>query len=282
VTPCPFLFRLTNKGTYPTSEHERDQKHRAAPDALRNGNNSALKSGRGIDGDLMETASERLEFSENRLMDCLSPEEKNYLEKNGYRRFYRKNTIIHSPGDQTGLVYYILDGRVKIYNISESGKEVIFRFCHKAYLFGLAEVCGGNRREVYAEAVEDTRVLGIDRKYFIDIIKGNPEFSIQVFNILGERLRQAHRAIQSLAIQDVGERLAYLLLKLTGMHAPNTSEDTIGYKLTHQEMANMIGATRSTVTEVINYFKEKQYIAYIDGIITILDFGNLKGIAGLS
>jgi CRP/FNR family transcriptional regulator len=259
----------------------RDRKPRMNPIAICGGIRPIRESGRGISEDYMATASARLEFSENRLMDCLSAEERDYLEKNAFRRFYRKNTIIHSPGDQTGLVYYILDGRVKIYNISESGKEVIFRFCHKAYLFGLAEVCGGNRREVYAEAVEDTRVLGIDRKYFIDIIRGNPEFSIQVFNILGDRLRQAHRAIQSLAIQDVGERLAYLLLKLARMHAPNTSEDTIGYKLTHQEMANMIGATRSTVTEVINYFKEKQYIAYVDGIITILDFENLKRIAGL-
>jgi CRP-like cAMP-binding protein len=236
---------------------------------------------RGISEEYMGTASGKLELSENQLMDSLSAKERQYLEKKAYRRFYRKNTIIHSPGDQTGLVYYILDGRVKIYNISESGKEVIFRFCHKAHLFGLAEVCGGSRREVYAEAMEDTRVLGIDRKYFIDIIKGNPEFSIQVFNILGERLRQAHRAIQSLAIQDVSERLAYLLLKLIGWHAPNPDEDTIGYKLTHQEMANMIGATRSTVTEVINYFKDKKYIAYIDGIITILDFENLEEIAGL-
>jgi CRP-like cAMP-binding protein len=50
--------------------------------------------------------------------------------------------------------------------------------------------------------------------------------------------------------------------------------------MTHQEIANMVGATRSTVTEIINYFKEKKLIVYVDGIITILNSQRLKDIAG--
>jgi len=229
----------------------------------------------------MDSPIDNLDQNEAQLMDCLSDKEKRYFNEMAYRRFYHKNSIIHSPGDQTSLIYYILAGRVKIYNISESGKEVIFRFCHQGSLFGLAEVCGGDRREVYAEAVEDSQMLGLERKHLIELMRQNSEFSIILLNILGTRLRQAHRAIQSLAIQDISERLAYLLLKLSIMHQPCSIEDTIGYKLTHQEMANMIGATRSTVTEIINYYKEKKYIAYYGGIINIIDSENLRKIAGM-
>lgn len=229
----------------------------------------------------MDVPFDNLDKNEAQLMDCLSDDERRYFNEMAYRRFYHKNSIIHSPGDKTSLIYYILNGRVKIYNISESGKEVIFRFCNEGALFGLAEVCGGDHREVYAEAVEDSQMLGLERKHLIKLMRQNSEFSIILLNILGTRLRQAHRAIQSLAIQDISERLAYLLLKLTLTHHPCSSEETIGYKLTHQEMANMIGATRSTVTEIINYYKEKKYIAYCSGIINVIDSENLKKIAGL-
>jgi CRP/FNR family transcriptional regulator len=228
----------------------------------------------------MDPSIENLGVDEAKLMDSLPKEEKQFFKEKAYQRFYHKKSIIHSPGDPTDLVYYVVDGRVKIYNISESGKEVIFRFCHRGALFGLAEVCGGDRREVYAEAMEDSRMLGLETKYFIELIRRNPEFSVGVFSILGNRLRQAHRAIQSLAIQDINERLAYLLLKLAALQGPGTSKGTVGYKMTHQEIANMVGATRSTVTEIINYFKEKKLIVYVDGIITILNSQRLKDIAG--
>jgi CRP-like cAMP-binding protein len=216
---------------------------------------------------------------ESQLLDCLSDTERLYFEEMAYKRLYHKNSIIHAPGDQSTLIQYVVDGRVKIYNIAESGKEIIFRFCYSGSFFGLAEVCGGERREVYAEAMEDSHVLGLEREYFLKLIKGNPELAGVVFGILGKRLRQAHRAIQSLAIQDTSERLAYLLLKLSDMHRPCSGTTTVGHKLTHQEMANMIGATRSTVTELINYFKEKEYITYVDGIICIISPDQLNSIA---
>ena len=231
-------------------------------------------------GVAMDATTENMNIDETRLLDSLLEDEKKYFQEKAYQRFYHKNSIIHSPGDTTDLIYYVEAGRVKIYNISESGKEIIFRFCHPGSLFGLAEICGGDRREVYAEAMEKSKMLSLERKYFIELIRKNSEFSTGVFAILGNRLRQAHRAIQSLAIQDISERLAYLLLKLAALHGSCSAEDTIGYKLTHQEMANMIGATRSTVTEIIIYYRDKQYIAYIDGIITILDQKNLSKIAG--
>lgn len=228
----------------------------------------------------MNDPHENLLLDESRLMDCLLEDEKKFFNEKAYQRYYHKHSIIHSPGDPANLIYHIETGRVKIYNISESGKEVIFRFCHPGSLFGLAEVCGGERREVYAEAMEDCRVLGLERAFFTQLIRKNPEFATVVFHILGQRLRQAHRAIQSLAIQDISERLACLLLKLRALHGSCSSDDSIGYKLTHQEMANMIGATRSTVTEIINFFKEKGYIAYVNGIITIHHPDNLRELAG--
>jgi CRP/FNR family cyclic AMP-dependent transcriptional regulator len=227
----------------------------------------------------MPTSKSGMDLKESDFITQLSPEEKQFLEDKSYKKYYHKNSIIHSPGDKVNHVNYILSGRVKIYNLSESGKEIIYRFCGPNSFFGIAEICGGDRREVFAEAVEDTQALCLDREDFLELLESNHQITLLSLKILGTRLRRAHRAIQSLAMQDTNARLAHLLLKLVNDNRSETSRDTFKDKLTHQEMANMIGATRTTVTELINEYKAHDYIEYIDGKIRILNFDILRQLA---
>ena len=190
----------------------------------------------------MTEGFDRLDFDETEFMSLLCEEQKRFVEQKSYPKFYRKNAIIHSPGDRVYHVNYILSGKIKISNLSASGKEVIYRFCGKNTFFGLAEICGEDRREVFAEATED-------------------------------------RALQSLAIQDTHSRRACLFLKLVEMSGKAGGGTLINDKLTHQELASMIGATRTTVTEIVNEYKDLRYIEYLDGKINILDFEKLREFA---
>ncbi|MHC1713906.1 MAG: Crp/Fnr family transcriptional regulator [Solidesulfovibrio sp.] len=227
----------------------------------------------------MPGMSRGLDFIESDFLGLLTEEQKRFVEEKSYGKFYHKHSIIHSPGDRVYHVNYILDGKIKIYNISASGKEVIYRFCGRNTFFGLAEICGEDRREVFAEAVEDTHTWCLERDDFLKLLQANHDVALFAIKVLGGRLRQAHRAIQSLAIQDTNSRLACLLLKLVKMGRGQSGENVIDEKLTHQDLANMIGATRTTVTEIINDYKEMQYIEYLDGKIRILDFGKLREFA---
>ncbi len=221
----------------------------------------------------------KLDFDETEFLTLLTQEQKCFVEQKSYRKFYHKNSIIHSPGDRVYHVNYILSGRIKISNLSASGKEVIYRFCGKNTFFGMAEICGEDRREVFAEAVEDTSTWCLERDDFLELLRANHGVALFVLKVLGGRLRQAHRAIQSLAIQDTSSRLAYLLLKLVEMNHKAGEEALINDKLTHQELASMIGATRTTITEIISDYKESRYIEYLDGKIKILDFAKLREFA---
>jgi len=227
----------------------------------------------------MDDGFGRLDFDETEFLSLLTEEQKRFVEQKSYRKFYHKNAIIHSPGDRVYHVNYILSGKIKISNLSASGKEVIYRFCGRNTFFGLAEVCGENRREVFAEAVEDTHTWCLERDDFLELLRGNHGVAMFVVKVLGGRLRQAHRAIQSLAIQDTNSRLACLLLKLVEMSCKAEGEALINDKLTHQELASMIGATRTTITEIINDYKDLKYIEYIDGKIKILNFEKLREFA---
>ena len=210
----------------------------------------------------------------------LSENEKSFLYQKSRVKKYPKKAVIHSPGDKINVVNYVIQGRVKIYSLSACGKEIIYRFCTPKSFFGIAEIFGGEERAVFAEAVEATEVLCINKANFEELVRRNPELALAVMRILGSRVRQAHKAIKDFAVSDVRSRLAQLLLKLAQMcgSTDNNGMITINNKFTHQEMANMIGAIRQTVTEIINDFKRQGYIKYDGGRITILDYQGIEAL----
>lgn len=214
------------------------------------------------------------------LVRQLPESERALLERNSIRKRYPRATIIHSPGDLGMMVNCVLSGRVKIYNLSACGKEIIYRFCTPNSFFGIAEIFGGEEREVFAGAMEDTEVLCTDKQYFESLILRNPALALAVMRILGNRVRQAHKAIQSFVFCDARTRLAQLLIKLAQINGVENPDGTITLRnrFTHQEMANMVGAIRQTVAKNINHFKRNSYIRVAGERITLIDPAGLKNL----
>lgn len=226
-------------------------------------------------------AMERPQYlSEIDLIRDLPEAEQLFLERNSVHRRYSRATVIHAPGDPGTAVSFVISGRVKIYNLSACGKEIIYRFCTPNSFFGIAEIFGGEVREVFAEAVEDTEVMSTDKKHLEDLIQRNPPLALAVIRILGSRIRQAHSAIQGFVFCDARTRLAQLLLKLAQINGVDGTDGsiTLRNRFTHQELADMIGAIRQTVTENINYLKHHDYVRIVGERIVLLDPIRLKKI----
>ncbi len=219
-------------------------------------------------------------FHEVDIMGRLSEDEKAALLQRSFKRKYGSGAIIHSPGDEGSLVYLVIHGRIKIYNLSGSGKEIIYRFCGPNTFFGLAEIFGGEKREVFAEAVEDSEVRCLYRESFEELVLGNSVVALSVMRMLGNRVRQAHHAIKDFAFSDAHSRLAQLLIKLAEIGSTSNPDGSLSLKnkFTHQEMASMIGSTRQTVTEIVNELKRLGCIRYEHGIITIMDYQKLHSL----
>lgn len=215
----------------------------------------------------------QLSLNENDLVRQLPESERLFLERKSVRRCYPRGTLIHSPGDAGTTVNFLLAGRVKIYNLSGCGKEIIYRFCTPNSFFGMADIFGGEEREVFAEAVEDTEVMSIDKPHFEELIQRNPPLALAVIRILGSRIRQAHHAIQGFVFFDARTRLAQLLLKLAQINGIENADGSVTLKnrFTHQELADMIGANRQTVTENINHLKRDGYLRVGGERITLAD-----------
>lgn len=208
----------------------------------------------------------------------LPEKEREFVYRASSRKNYPKGRVIHAPGGRDHAINYVLSGRVKIYDLSAWGREIIYRYCPPGSFFGIAQIFGGEEREVFAEAVEDTEVLCVDKAIFEQLVRKNPAVALSVIAILAGRIRQAHKAIKEFALCDVRSRTAQLLIKLAQMGGSSDKNGamTIQNKFTHQELANMIGATRQTVTEVMNDLKRKGYIRCPGGRITILDSEGLE------
>lgn len=189
------------------------------------------------------------------------------LRLTAYRKAARGELIFQagSPGNN---VYFLESGRIKIYHLSLTGKEILLWFCVPGEVFGLAEACHtGGGRQVYAETCEPSRVLSVQQEDFKDYLAAHPAAALLVNDVLACRLRSLGNVIQSLVASDVNERVAQLIVRLAANHGrrvPN-GDVYLDIRLTHQEMANMIGTTRQSVTSALNALRRRGVLDFDDG-----------------
>ena len=176
------------------------------------------------------------------------------------RRFAAKDTIF-APGDPDGQLYFLLEGTVRLYKIYGEYKEATVALLKDGGVFGELSLEEGPWQTVFAEALTDTRVIGVRKSILAEVVKRNPEFATRIFFSFSERLKQSEEVIDSLLDREVSTRLATLLMNLSERFGEEDGTGTlIGIRLTHQDLANMIVSTREAVSKVMSEFQR-------DGVI---------------
>ncbi|MGH2398647.1 MAG: Crp/Fnr family transcriptional regulator [bacterium] len=177
-------------------------------------------------------------------------------------REVHRGRVILQPDEPREIVYVIKEGRVKVSRYSQDGREQILALLESGDVFGeLALV--RTAEPVHVEAFEDTLLCGMHSDDFLALIRRQPEVMLDVMRVLAERLRAAEEEIADLAFRNVPGRLASLLLRLAQAYGNDAAGgQRVTLRLTHQDMAAMIGATRETVTAVLNRFREGGLIAF--------------------
>jgi CRP/FNR family transcriptional regulator len=157
-------------------------------------------------------------------------------------------------GGVADQVYILESGRIKIYQLTAAGKEVLLWLCFPGEIFGLAEVFHGGRRQVFAEVCEPSDVWCVRQDVFRSFLGSCPEAALLANDVLAWRLRSLGHVVQGLVADDVHERLVQLIMRLAACHGRRTDHGGIALdvRLTHQELANMIGTTRQSVTTALN------------------------------
>jgi len=216
-----------------------------------------------------------------RLFEGITPSEMHEMEKITRMEEVKKRQPLYLPGDPSSNVYLLKQGRVKIANTAPSGKEVTFEILEPGEVFGELEVLENTPRSTSAEALDDTLICVIPRKDFDQYLATHPSVTVKLTKLIGLRLRKIQSRVEDLVFRDVPARLAHLLLELSKTDGvPERQGIRLKVKLTHQEMANLIGCSRETVSTIIGQFRD-QGLLQIDGrTIIILDEKELRKVLG--
>jgi CRP/FNR family transcriptional regulator len=170
---------------------------------------------------------------------------------------FEKGDYIFQSGDPGKYVYILTQGRAKITQLSSAGKEMILWFCLPGEMFGLADLPRGGSREVSAQACSEAEVLAVKRESLNQFLMNSPNTSSQVIELLSYRMRVLGHVMMNLAADDVTSRIIKLILRLGARYPDCDSETQLDYPMTHQEMADMIGTSRQTVTSVLGQLRKK-------------------------
>lgn len=237
-------------------------------------------------GDIVELSSSDTEYRWylNRIdiLETVALEEKEELVQHSVRRSYLPGAIIASPGEEANFVYILQKGKVKVFGIARNGHKVIYWYMYPGEIFGLADFYGKGAREYFVEATTESCTIEIPKGVFESLLKRNPEVALQIIRAMGTRLLQSAEIIKSMVGDGVEQRIAMHLLKLsqfTGLQRSG-GEIVIREKCTHQKIADSIGTSRQTVSEVLGIFRSQGLIKNVGrGRIALVDVPRLRDLA---
>jgi CRP-like cAMP-binding protein len=192
----------------------------------------------------------------------------------------RRRQVIYLPGDPGNAVYLVNGGRVKVSKVTRDGKELTLAYRGPGEIFGEACLIDGGPREEMAEAMENALVTEIQRTEFERILSTQPMLGYRMTKVLAQRRREVESKIENLVFKDVNSKLAELLLRLADEYGVDDARGTlVALKITHQEMANLIGSTRETVSLTLAQFKRKGLIQTEGRKVIIADREGLRALA---
>jgi len=172
--------------------------------------------------------------------------------------------FVFLDGDAPERFYIVQEGKVKVLKHSSLGKEFIIAFFSPGEMFGEVAVFEDKPYPASAQAVIETKVLGINSRDFLAFLSAHPTVALRIISILGGRLRDAQNRLRDLAGERVEQRLYTILLMLASKFG-----STLPF--TRQEIADMAGTTRETAIRVLSRLKDGGIIHSVRGKITILD-----------
>ena len=197
------------------------------------------------------------------LFSNLNQEEIAALEAISQRRTVMKNSVVINEGDDTDSLYIVFKGRAHALRSDESGRQfVVNRFGPYDY-FGEMSLFDRNARCATVITKEKCILMILPRQSFFGFAAKHPEIYRNMIRALLEKLRKATEQIEALAFLDVYGRLARFLIE------NQNGDGIIEEKLTHQELADIVGSSRETVCRIFNQLVAGGYITKEKGRITI-------------
>lgn len=211
------------------------------------------------------------------LLNTLSDEEWQRLNDLAEHQTVRRQEFIYRRGQPTDTLYFLLEGTVKIGTITDDGREVIKHLLHPVVLFGEGGLFGESTRDEFAMAQQsEVHLLRLPTSGFRHLVRGNHQLSMQLLQWIAERLRHTENRLEALISKDARQRIIDFLVEAANRRGKRVGFETlIRHTLTQQEIANITGTSRQTVTSVLNDLRKSNLIHFNRRSILIRDLNKL-------
>ncbi len=189
------------------------------------------------------------------------------LEKFGHKKSFSEGTEIFKEGEKAAFLPIILSGKIKMVRFPEVGKEVIIGVFQTGEMFAIPPVFDGKNYPSTAIAMNQTKLLLLYRKDFLELLKSSSEFSFTVLNWMCEMLREKTATINNLATASPEHRIGHILLYLADKENVQTP---VKISLRRQDIAEMVGLTTETTIRAVRKLADRELLRIVQGKI-ILD-----------
>jgi CRP/FNR family transcriptional regulator len=194
---------------------------------------------------------------------------------------YPRGATLFSEGENTNGVYMLCRGRVKLSAYSSDGKALILRIAHEGEILGLSAVVGETPHKATAEVIENCQVNFVGKADFLRFLHEKAEAGFNALRQLSSNYHAAYTQVCSLGLSNsVGDKLAKLFLNWC--ESADCTSGRIHLKITfsHEEIAEMIGTSRETVTRLLKDFRQRELISLKGSDLYINDLHQLEAAIG--
>ena len=210
----------------------------------------------------------------------LSDERRQQLLALGEQRHFARNHLVFREGDQDPLIYILIEGRVKVFQSSNS-RESILWFCAPGEVFGLAEAIRGGVREVAARTTTEAVIAMIQAPAFVRFVLSNEEVGRNVLETLAGRVQALRTVVMEASASDAASRVTKVLCRLARAHGQASPCGTlVDLAITHKEISQMSGSSRQTVTSVISDLRRRGLVRLEARRLCVVDLETLEALNG--
>jgi len=198
----------------------------------------------------------------------LSDHELDLVRAVATEKTYPKNAVVLTEGEAGDSLYMIQAGKVKVFIGDEEGREIILKILGPGSFFGEMSMIDKQPRSASVTTLETSTFLVLQHAAFEKCVEQAPTIGNMVMQILAQRVREADRKIGTLALMDVYGRVASTLLELA---VYTNGKLMVGEKLSQQDLANMVGASREMVNRILKDLSDRGFISIESKAITIIN-----------
>jgi len=181
--------------------------------------------------------------------------------------------VLFGPENTGEVLFFLKKGHIQIYKLNSEGKKLVLHDLKAGSFFGEMFVLGQGMAENYAEATEESLICAMSRADIYGLLRAKPEVALGVIDHLAEHVNRAESRLETLAHEGLEARLAQVLLQECG------PEDKVVRGLSQQDLAERVGATRESVTRMLNQMARSDLVKLGRRKVEVLDVDAVRGLA---